>query len=112
MFVFVSVQTLIRLVPSVKCVAYSTCSIHVEENEQVVEKVLQENTDFELFKILPDWKERGDQRFKDICDFCVRTDPQKHQTRNGFFVCCFVRKTKKRKPETKQTKKKKKQKLR
>lgn len=45
--------------PKAKRIVYSTCSVHEEENEQVVTKVLENNSDFELVDILPTWERRG-----------------------------------------------------
>ena len=48
------------LVPNVKKVVYSTCSIHREENEDVVNTILQKFPNFSLKKdILPTWHRRG-----------------------------------------------------
>jgi len=54
---------LLLLVPSVKKVTYSTCSIYAEENERVVKKILQMTDDFVLAdrdKVIPSWERRGD----------------------------------------------------
>ncbi|KAK9761551.1 hypothetical protein K7432_013468 [Basidiobolus ranarum] len=48
--------------PAVKRVSYSTCSIHQEENEDVVKKLLSSNNEFRLAtreEALPTWKRRG-----------------------------------------------------
>ncbi|KAI7848118.1 S-adenosyl-L-methionine-dependent methyltransferase [Circinella umbellata] len=48
--------------PNAKRVVYSTCSIHPQENEQVVKAVLKDNSDFTLAprsSVLPTWKRRG-----------------------------------------------------
>lgn len=77
------------LVPAVKRVVYSTCSIYVEENELVVQvhtfgssicfiellhhyinphnhlkEVLETTNGFKLVKALPDWKHRGLEVFE------------------------------------------------
>ncbi|KAI9247490.1 S-adenosyl-L-methionine-dependent methyltransferase [Phascolomyces articulosus] len=83
--------------PNAKRVVYSTCSIHAQENEQVVRTVLADNPDFTLApreSVLPTWQRRGlrsefngsDQDAEAV----VRTDPA-HDLTNGFFVACFVR---------------------
>lgn len=83
---------------------YSTCSIHVEENEGVVMKALQQQSQdppssstsgdrFVLSRRLPKWHRRGlavagaDER-QAAC--MVRADPTEDQT-NGFFVAVFER---------------------
>ncbi len=52
------------IVPNVKRIVYSTCSIHTEENEQVVLNVLSTpaSQSFKLAKrehVLPSWTRRG-----------------------------------------------------
>eukprot|EP00049_Salpingoeca_infusionum_P025458 m.19481 g.19481 ORF g.19481 m.19481 type:complete len:568 (-) comp8040_c0_seq2:104-1807(-) len=78
--------------PNLKAVTYSTCSIHQEENEQVVKAILKLNPHFQLANALPSWPTRG-QSLGDRNDYslCVRTDPAKDFT-NGFFVALFERK--------------------
>ncbi|XP_050411585.1 28S rRNA (cytosine-C(5))-methyltransferase [Patella vulgata] len=79
--------------PSAKRVVYSTCSVHEEENEQVVEEVSQKFQDrFQLEYILPEWTMRGRDGYN-CSKFCLRLDTNQHFT-NGFFVACFVLKSK------------------
>lgn len=73
--------------PSVQRITYSTCSVHDEENEQVVEAVLAEMGQmFKLVTALPSWHRRGLRHLE-----CVRVLPDDGM--NGFFVALFERKT-------------------
>jgi 25S rRNA (cytosine2278-C5)-methyltransferase len=51
----------ICIVPSVERVIYSTCSVHQEENEDVIQSVLPlaSSLGFELATPYPQWKRRG-----------------------------------------------------
>lgn len=74
---------------------YSTCSIHEEENESVVQKVLAKiGNSFKLEEALPWWPRRGLDRYdtseNTIGRNCVRAETEKDLT-NGFFVSLFVR---------------------
>lgn len=49
-------------VPKAKRIVYSTCSIHPDENEHVVKKILKNNPQFDLAtreSVLPTWQRRG-----------------------------------------------------
>lgn len=70
---------------------YSTCSVHQEENEQVVRDVLRSMKDFELVPILPLWSCRGWDTVLPLGKYCIRASPGETQS-NGFFVACFQRK--------------------
>ncbi|XP_055064031.2 28S rRNA (cytosine-C(5))-methyltransferase [Misgurnus anguillicaudatus] len=72
--------------PQVQRVVYSTCSIHSEENENVVSACLQENPGFRLVHLLPNWTERGHDPFTQ----CLRANPAKTRT-HGFFVAMLER---------------------
>ena len=82
--------------PSVKRVVYSTCSVHREENEDVVRTVLKQCDGFRLVPVMQDtWDRRGLSTGQDgeedtIGECCVRASPQKDLT-NGFFVALFER---------------------
>ena len=77
--------------PAVQKVVYSTCSVHEEENEQVVGEILSLFKDrFELLNIEPDWPYRGFKGHKHA-QYCLRMSHDSSLT-NGFFVACFIRK--------------------
>uniref|UniRef100_A0A3P8T1G2 NOP2/Sun RNA methyltransferase 5 n=1 Tax=Amphiprion percula TaxID=161767 RepID=A0A3P8T1G2_AMPPE len=67
--------------PRLKRLVYSTCSIHRQENEDVVAACLQQNPSFRLVPLLAQWPERG----LDPLPQCLRADPTKTRT-HGFFV--------------------------
>ncbi len=74
--------------PAAKRVVYSTCSIHQEENENVVQDVLRHHgNQFKLVDVLPGITSRGNNIFKGS-EKCLRLCPNKDCT-NGFFVACF-----------------------
>lgn len=98
--------------PAVKKIVYSTCSIHVQENETVVAKALQQaNGIFQLApksQVLPHWPRRGLDEIPsavgdimwtaEMAKCVVRCDPrpddngQESEDRtNGFFVACFLK---------------------
>ncbi|KAM9786183.1 28S rRNA (cytosine-C(5))-methyltransferase [Neosynchiropus ocellatus] len=67
--------------PGVQRLVYSTCSIHREENEDVVAACLKQNLHFRLVHLLPVWPERGLQPLTQ----CLRASTSKTRT-HGFFV--------------------------
>ncbi|KAF2077127.1 hypothetical protein CYY_001574 [Polysphondylium violaceum] len=80
--------------PSIKRVIYSTCSIHQVENEDVVQRALEElNKDKEtwrLVNILPHWNHsRGYSIYKNS-EYSIRMTPSIDHT-IGFFVALFER---------------------
>lgn len=76
--------------PAVEHLVYSTCSVHQEENEDVVRDTLLENSAFRLVNALPPWPQRGLPVFPGA-GCCLRASPTKTLT-NGFFVALFERK--------------------
>ncbi|KAI8917288.1 S-adenosyl-L-methionine-dependent methyltransferase [Powellomyces hirtus] len=80
--------------PKVKKVVYSTCSKHREENEDVVHKVLEAQSDFVLAEnAFPQWTRRGlpFKRARCVASKVIRTEP-KEDNCIGFFVALFERK--------------------
>ncbi|KAI2636307.1 S-adenosyl-L-methionine-dependent methyltransferase [Hypomontagnella submonticulosa] len=91
--------------PAAKRVTYSTCSIHAEENEQVVLKALQSDVAKERgWRILQrdqqvrglrEWPVRGSVEASDgdaeIAEACIRSYKDDGRGVMGFFVAGFVR---------------------
>lgn len=74
--------------PSVKKVVYSTCSVHKEENEDVVSEALEQFKDhFKLTHLLPQWQTRG-LADSSTGPFCIRVIPSVNKAQ-GFFVAMF-----------------------
>jgi putative methyltransferase len=77
--------------PSVHRVVYSTCSVHDQENECVVNDVLlRTGGAFCLVSAAPLLPCRGNQSVFPAAECCVRMTPESSLT-NGFFVSCFER---------------------
>uniref|UniRef100_A0A0R3RZN9 SAM_MT_RSMB_NOP domain-containing protein n=1 Tax=Elaeophora elaphi TaxID=1147741 RepID=A0A0R3RZN9_9BILA len=83
--------------PNLKKIVYSTCSVHEEENEQVIEEVVNHfvlndeflRMRFKLIKAMPEWPHRGRVNYS-FGDKCLRALPEIDLT-NGFFVAVFKR---------------------
>ncbi|KAM4737199.1 28S rRNA (cytosine-C(5))-methyltransferase [Anableps anableps] len=67
--------------PRLKRLVYSTCSIHSQENEEVVTACLQQNPNFTLVPLLAQWPERGLEPLSQ----CLRASTTRTLT-HGFFV--------------------------
>jgi len=85
--------------PNVEKIVYSTCSIHPEENEQVVAAALRSTEattgGFTLAPrdaVLPTWSRRGQAGILDdtATEAVIRCSPGEDST-NGFFISCFIR---------------------
>ena len=78
--------------PNTRVIVYSTCSVHRQENEDVVEKILSQAPEgFVLAKALPSWPHRGlPEAPASIAPLVVRAGLQ--DSTNGFFVARFERK--------------------
>lgn len=81
--------------PRARRIVYSTCSIHPEENESVVARILENHDhEWQLVNALPSWPRRGlsvGGLSDDQVRLLVRCDPEEDAT-NGFFVALFEKK--------------------
>lgn len=77
--------------PNLTRLVYSTCSIHEEENEMVVQELLEKEPAFELVESpLPSWHRRGLDKYPFAANV-IRADPVEDGM-HGFFVALFTRK--------------------
>jgi 25S rRNA (cytosine2278-C5)-methyltransferase len=85
--------------PLVERVVYSTCSIHAEENERVVRKVLHDHREWRLLSRgeqiegLRNWDRRGvpeEFESKNEAEACIRCEKGTDGT-IGFFAVAFTR---------------------
>ncbi|XP_037028105.1 28S rRNA (cytosine-C(5))-methyltransferase isoform X3 [Bradysia coprophila] len=82
-----------RAFTKAKKIVYSTCSIHPEENEKVVQECLEMCPDWKLIKPIEfaeQWKHFGSPKFKHIGKKCVYAKSEIDLT-DGFFVAIFER---------------------
>ena len=84
--------------PQAEVVSYSTCSVHVAENEDVVKAALEseEGSKWTLAEALPEWTKRRGVAVEGGLTSAqaaklVRTDPTQGDAMNGIFVAVFVR---------------------
>lgn len=95
--------------PAARRITYSTCSIHEQENEVVVSRLLKsEVAQKQGWKILPReeqikgmqmWRHRGVNKAgmeentldESQLDACIRCYPDDEEGTMGFFVCAFTR---------------------
>jgi putative methyltransferase len=91
--------------PSARKITYSTCSVHAQENEQVVIKALQSEiakargwrilTQDQQIRGMREWPVRGSVEAADgdkiISDACIRSYKDDGRGVMGFFVAAFVR---------------------
>ncbi|NWU09106.1 NSUN5 methyltransferase, partial [Cephalopterus ornatus] len=76
--------------PALRRLVYSTCSVHREENEDVVQAVLRERgSAFRLVTAFPSWPCRGLAAFPGA-ESCLRASPAETLT-HGFFVAVLER---------------------
>ncbi|XP_052609937.1 28S rRNA (cytosine-C(5))-methyltransferase isoform X2 [Peromyscus californicus insignis] len=76
--------------PSLRRLVYSTCSLCQEENEDVVQEALRQNSGvFRLAPVLPTWPHRGLSTFPES-EHCLRASPETTLT-GGFFIAVFER---------------------
>ncbi|XP_005178030.1 28S rRNA (cytosine-C(5))-methyltransferase [Musca domestica] len=78
--------------PDVKRIAYSTCSLYEEENEQVVQRCLEMNSSFKLLSckksLRNKWRNVGNQDYKKIGKNCLYTRPSSDLA-DGIFIAIF-----------------------
>ncbi|OQV18247.1 putative 28S rRNA (cytosine-C(5))-methyltransferase [Hypsibius exemplaris] len=79
--------------PKVERIVYSTCSLNMEEDEEVVQEAIKAFASTFVVrpysKVLPRWKGSGKPRYA-VGPNCLRSFPEKHRT-NGFFVAVIER---------------------
>ncbi|XP_075148610.1 nop2/Sun-like domain containing protein 5 [Haematobia irritans] len=78
--------------PDIKRIAYSTCSLYEEENEQVVQRCLEMNPSFKLLSakksLRNKWINVGNLEYKKIGKNCLYTRPSEDLS-DGIFIAIF-----------------------
>lgn len=91
--------------PAAKKITYSTCSIHAEENENVVQKALEHPSAKqagwrilkreEQIRGMKEWPVRGSQDAcggnEEVAESCIRANKDDEHGTMGFFLAAFVR---------------------
>merc|ERR1711964_215841 len=91
--------------PAAKKITYSTCSIHAEENENVVQKALEHPSAKqagwrilkreEQIRGMKEWPVRGSQDAcggnEEVAESCIRANKDDEYGTMGFFLAAFVR---------------------
>lgn len=86
-------QHAMRAFHTARKIVYSTCSVYVEENEQVVSRCLEACPEWELVKpaaFAERWKHFGSAKWKHVGKKCFYAKPEVDLT-DGFFVAVFER---------------------
>merc|ERR1719242_1880012 len=80
------------LFEKVQRIVYSTCSVHEEENEQVVQWALENcNGQFTVRMVFEEWPQRGAAGYA-FSESVLRVNNENTQNLQGFFVACLERK--------------------
>merc|ERR1712154_10476 len=85
----------------VERILYSTCSVNDAENESVVAHALKHcDGRFEVRKVFEHWPHRGEGAHYAFRDRVLRVPLENERNLHGFFVACFERTRKSKRPQT------------